>query len=138
MLPGAVIGATFAPGFTEDLSSWRLVIDDEGNLFQDIKVSTHENQWQGEQRQEYFFIGQDKVIQLLLTAEEVGFMSYKDSYDISVTDQALHVLSIRFGECEKTVTAYGAAWLAYEGDADMKGFLELWKAVHQYAPFPAK
>jgi hypothetical protein len=138
MLPGAVIGAWYRPGFSHDLSGWRLVVDDEGNLFQDVNVL----QWSPERgrvqerRQEHVEIGPDAVPQLLIEAQEMGFSSYESSYDLHVTDQESYILSIRFGEIDKTVEAYGAQWLAREGNQDMIGFLKLWRSLHRHAPFP--
>lgn len=140
MLPGAVIGAVYGPGFSEDLSSWRLVIDDEGNLFQEIDVWqwTTESVHIQEHRREHVVIGPDAVLQLLLEAQRLEFTSYDDSYDPSITDQPDRIISVRFGEIDKTVHAYAAFGLAAEGNRDMIGFLELWEAIHRYAPFPGR
>lgn len=140
MLPGAVIGAEYGPGFSSDLSRWRLAIDDEGNLFQEIAIWqwTAEKGIVREHRREHVEIGQDTVLQLVLKAQEVGFQSYEDSYQRSITDQSTRTISVRFGEIDKTVCAYAADWLVREGNKDMVGFLELWDAIHACAPFPPR
>jgi hypothetical protein len=140
MLPGAVIGATFHPGFSEDLSHWRLAIDEDGNLFQDIKVWrwTKESGIIQEERQEQVQIGVEVVLELLLKAEQLGFHSYQHSYNSNVDDLPSYLISVRFGDADTTVNAHGAGWLVREGNVDMKGFAELWNQIHQYAPFPEK
>lgn len=135
MLPGAVIGATFRPGFSGDLSSWRLVIDDEGNLFQDTMV------WQSmfeERRQEHIHIGTDAVLELLLEAERFGFRSCKEFLRATMEDQSSRSLTIRFGEMDATVEVYGADLLAHEGNLKTIRFLSLWTMIHRYAPFPRR
>ncbi len=140
MLPGAVIGAVYGPGFSYDLSAWRLVIDEEGNLFQEIDVSqwTAENVHIREHRREHVVIGPEAVLQLLLEAQRLEFSSCKDSYDHSITDQESRLISIRFGEIDKTVRMYAAGWLAMAGNKDIVNLLELWEAIHRYAPFPGR
>lgn len=136
-LPGAIIEAAFSPGFSEDLSNWRLQIDAEGNLLQRIAV------WQyirgaivQEKRREQRLIGRDGALRLLLMAEEIGFYGFQDSYEPSVTDLPTYRLRFCDGKSDKAVRAYGAGWLAREGNPDMRRFVELWQAVHEHAPFP--
>ncbi len=136
----AVIETVFWPGFSISQSHWRLIIDKNGNLFQDTSVC----EWTPEtgivkgRRQEHLHIGVDALASLLLKAEEVGFLSYQDSYDADhVTDLEFSTIRI-CGAKEKKVKTYGAGWLAYHGDSDMKGYMELWKVIHAYAPFPPK
>ncbi len=140
MLPGAIIGAKFHSGFSEDLSRWRLVIDEEGNLFQDVKVWrwTKESGIIQEERQEQIHISVEAVLELLLKAEDLGFHSYERSYNATMDDAPSYVISIHCGEVDTTVNATDADWLVREGNTDMRGFMELWKEIHQYAPFPKK
>ncbi len=140
MLPGAVIGATFHPGFSEDLSSWRLVIDEDGNLFQDTKVWqwTKESGITQKELHEQVQIDIAVVLELLLKAEQIGFHSFQKSYNATVDDMHSYLISIRFGEADTTVNANGVGWLVREGNMDMKGFAELWKEIHKHAPFPKR
>ena len=139
MLPGAILGATYSPGFDEDLSSWRLVIDDEGNLFQDVKVYQWKRQHLvNERRQEQVVIGQDAVIRLLLKTEEIGFTRFQDSYSSPILDLPLYRIYLRFGNDNKTVDTDHLKISPYESSMDLKGFCELWEAIHQQAPFTRK
>jgi hypothetical protein len=130
MLPGAVIGATYRPDGFYDLASWRLVIDDEGNLLQEIATA-----WQGTLRQEQVHIGQDAVLELLLQAESLGFYKFLPSYQAGISNRGRYFISIRFGELDVSVDAYGADWMATEEHDEMKRFMQLWNAIHQFAPF---
>ncbi|RYG63529.1 hypothetical protein EON80_21055 [bacterium] len=70
MLPGVLIGAEYRGLRLGEAILWRLAIDDEGHLFQDVEISSD-----NERRQEQIDIGPEAVMQLLLKAEALEFQS---------------------------------------------------------------
>lgn len=134
--PGDVLGAALlCPGFCEDLTTWRLTINESGFVTQDIylycdplytkhEVLTRTTQLTGEQLDE-----------LLTLADETDFVSLNDEYEQgSVDDDQTTAIVLKTPEGVKHVYAYGAHTAAHEGDAEMQRYIRLWDAIAGYAP----
>ena len=133
MLPGGLIGAIYKPGFQEDSTSWRLLIDDAGNVYQHLHFLNEVNPHPGLVRQEQRVIDQTAVLNLLVQAEQIGFAEFQEKSSVIADDAPILSLTIRFEAFDKTVWRY---WLTpAREDQQTHNFLELWRAIHSHAPF---
>lgn len=131
-----VILAEFRPGFSWDLTTWRIIIDREGRLFQEVEqfipgitdeLGFHKVE-----------IGVDAVLDLLIKADEIGFAAFQQSYSsgLHLSDMPAYRLVVHIAEEPKEVWAEAPEYQASLGNRDVQGFMELWHAVHSYAPYP--
>lgn len=122
--PDAVFIATHSPGFSANLSKWRLIIDEGGNLYQntDVWECRPEGDILEEYREEQAHIGVDEVNRLLRKAEAV-VQQPMTAPDSMMTDAASNSLMVRIDGHLK------------RGPPEAEGFFELWREVHQYAPY---
>ena len=133
--PDICVAAFFSPGFSEDLSSWKLTLSSSGILIQDIKISRAGN-WQGEQRREERNVGAEFVAQVLKRADELDFWNLKVESNSSITDTPSLRLAIRHGEKSRVYAPESVGFHAYEGNESARRFIELWDLIHSHAPFP--
>jgi hypothetical protein len=135
-----ISAAQIAPGFCEDLSTWRITISLTGLLRQEVSLSTSVNMYRGEMRLFEASLRKDDVVELLALADRIGFRNFKEHYThetMIVTDLPTCSLSVRFGNQVRTVEAYGPQHIAIEeGNRDMAGFVELLERIHRHAPYP--
>lgn len=128
------------PGFSDDLSTWRIVINRDGRLRQQIDLATSENNYREESAQKTALIAPEDVQAILAVANEIGFHNFNEYYEHefdSVTDLQTCSITIRFGDEVKTVEAYGPDDIAREeNNQDMVGFMRLWELIHRHAPYP--
>lgn len=130
LLPGAIIGARFFPGLAFDLTHWRLMIDDEGNLYQDVQIV---NTGQRDRQLLHVVIGYDAVLNLLLMVERWNSLSFvppTTTYD----DAAVYELAICYEDINTHLRVQGADIEADRGNVQMQRFMEVWRAVHRFAP----
>ncbi len=131
------------PAFSEDLSTWRIEIDDTGLLVQEIRESTHANGYSSERRRAMGRVSSSDLEEILEIAERVGFERLDEhisSSTLHATDQETVSISIRYGESVKRVEVYGPIIIAmFDPDyRHLKGFVELWERIHRQAPYPSK
>lgn len=138
MLPGVLIGAIYEPGFSADLSHWRLVIDDAGELYQDVHIATPAKSYADERRQEHVAIGQTAVLDLLLLAERLGFATFAAQPEVLVDDAPTYIVYIGFARLDKIVMKRGPLACTPEDFPQWHDFSTLWDAIHAAAPFPTK
>ena len=129
--PNIVIAAESHPGFSYDLSSWNLTIDQEGNLHQHILVDTRRGKFKSEHREEIANIGVAEVERLLKLANEIGFPHFE--YDVMcMTDMGSRRISILIdGQIE---TAINNAHPCFTDESQEK-FYDLWQEIYRHAPF---
>ncbi len=134
--------ALLSPGFASDLSTWRLTINRDSLLSQEIRVANYEDSYRAQMRQESTRLPSDELMAIVALAERTGFRNFRDRYEhetMVVLDLPTLSISIRFGELIKTVEAYGPREIAaQENNQDMVRFVELWNHIHRYAPYPSQ
>ena len=129
-----VIAAAFWPGFSSDLSRWDLTIDGEGEMRQNILISTPENR-DAEPYTEILNIGADEAARLVQLADDLNFATFRPAIESITTDVGSARLSFRLGGEIVTYVDDGGGELSEEYQ---KSFRQLWKEVRQHAPFPKR
>ena len=109
-----ISAAIVSPGFWEDLSTWRVTINRDGGLRQEIRLCTGANGYKDELRREASQVPVDELAAILATAERIGFKDFRDHYEPEddVTDLGTFSISLRVDGEYKTVEAYGPDWAA--------------------------
>jgi hypothetical protein len=134
-----VVGAALLdPGFGAYNVVWRLTVDREGLMRQEVRTWNY----QKSPRDEFLYgdamLDTRELAAVVSVAERVGFRNLSEAYeDYKVTDQETLWLAVRFGTHLKTVQAYAPVWLAAREKQEMIAFLELWGSIHRFAPFPS-
>ncbi|WP_171475803.1 hypothetical protein [Frigoriglobus tundricola] len=135
-----IAAAQVMPGFSDDLSRWRITISHDGGLRQEIFLAISSNMYCDELRREAVQLRPADVDEILALADRIGFRGFRDSYShetMVVTDLPCWFISVRFGAEVKTVHAYGPYSIAREeNNRDMAGFVELWERIHRHVPYP--
>lgn len=132
-----IIGAALlSPGFAYDLSTWQLTISNNGLLSQRVRKSQPPN-----------YFAEHIILQRQLSYEQLGmlhelidnikFNDLDDEYSCAWTDQPHTRLVVRTDDFVKSVFSYGPHAAAYDGDAHMKRYVQLWDAIVELAPFDA-
>jgi hypothetical protein len=132
---GVIVGAGFAPGFSYDLSSWRVWVDQAGHVRQDIRLSVPENRWRPKELTELSEAGPEAVAGLQKLADEIGLREMAAQYDSMCTDQELVSVAVRYSDRVCSVAVYGAWWLADQGHPQSMGVIRFWQAVQRLAPW---
>ena len=126
-----VIAVESHPGFSYDLSSWNLTIDQEGNLHQHILVDTRRGKLDFEHREEIANIGVAEVERLLKLSNEIGFPHFEDG-GMCITDTGSRRISIRVnGQIETVVDNANPCFT----DESQEKFYDLWQEIYRHAPF---
>lgn len=138
MSEGDVIGL-WCPGFAPFTTS-RLVINRNGVLRQEIQTVRFDGGCASEEMQEKTAqLAAEQLRDIISTAERIGFRSFRDCYDVSVTHLEDVWIAVRLSDGLKAVEAYGAILQAgRKSNSDMIGFVELWACINRVAPFPAR
>jgi hypothetical protein len=134
-----VIGAALInPGFSPHDTVWRLTIDRDGLLRQEVRTRNYQRTPMDEFHYGEIKVANEELSAILEVANRIGFRNLSDVYeDDRITDQATLWLAVRFGTGLKTVQAYAPVWWAARGQQEMIAFLELWGNIHRFAPFPS-
>lgn len=133
--PNVVIAAESHPGFSPDLTSWSLTIDQNGHLHQYVLVSTSIGEILWELRDEQVEIGAEEVTRILTMAEKLGFSSFRKVLDISTTDLGSSRLTFRLNGQTVTHEEDGNGEMTEE---NTNRFYQLWKEVRRHAPYPKR
>ena len=127
--------ALLSPGFAEDLTTWRLTIDESGLVTQDIflncsplyrrEVVTRTSQ-----------LSTDQLENLLQLAREIRFHRVKGKdYDPGTDDAETTTIVLKTLSGTKRVYASDAFHAAaHEGDTDMHRYVRLWDAILETRP----
>jgi hypothetical protein len=120
-----VVAVEFWPGFSRDLTSWKLWINGSGLL--STVVSVRDSYTQGPARYEFgqVRIGPREARRVIELAERVGFGEFAERYDCDMTDMPLRRLAVRL--------AGGLKYAEFYGNYP-RGFWPLWRRIHRYAP----
>lgn len=130
-----IIGAALlSPGFAYDLSTWQLTISNNGLLSQTVRNSQPPN-YSAEQTTLQRQLSQGQLVMLQELTDSIRFNDLDDEYSCAWTDQPETRLVVRTGDFIKSVFSYGPHAAAYDGDAHMKRYVQLWDAIVELAPF---
>lgn len=133
--PNIAVIASFSPGFSADLSSWKLRLSVSGIMVQDIQISRSSDYKREKQREERN-VGSEFVAQILRRAHELDFWNLTIEDDSMMTDVCRRTLSICAGNKRRSWTPQ-PPWDGTKSDEDAwQKFMELWDLVHSHAPFP--
>lgn len=131
-----IVAELLVPGFTYDLSTWKLSVNAEGMAVQEVVVANVKNMFRGEPRTFTARVPKAEVATLLAVAKEGGFDRFAARYDADdVLDLPTTALSFELNGELKRVEVYGASWLAYEGSDEMKVFHDLWQRIERHLPY---
>jgi hypothetical protein len=125
MMAGDVVGVESWPGFTDDLTSWKLWVSGSGVLSVIVSVC---RPYEGIDRRHQFRqtrIGRREARRLVELAERIGFAGFAERYECDITDLPLERVAVRLGGRLKCVECYGE---------HPPGFWGFWHRVHRYAP----
>ena len=132
------IEAEFHPGFSDDLTTWRLTIDSNGKLTQNVKL------WQYTARRKIVTgqmaleteIEAATLVEIWKVAQKMEFEALPRQMQASMTDLDSRILRFFRDETATEIQAYGAGILAHGGSEKARRFLTIWDAVTSCAPFP--
>lgn len=138
MKDGDVISAWFVPGFSVDLTNWRVFIDRNCRLRQEVVITIFKDPDKNEVLRYAARLSRKETAQLWSIIERIGFHEFERKYThekFIVTDCESYWIKVRFGDRTKEVEVYDPYRLAnFEKNQAAIGFLELWDAIHQYTP----
>lgn len=130
-----VIGAALmAPAFTSDLSTWWLTISNEGLITQKV----HQKQpprYTGELITLKRQLSDSQLASVCELLISIRFLEFGDEYSCGWTGLEQTKLVARIGNKEKSVLSYGPYAAAQGGDKHMQGYVKLWDAIEDLAPF---
>lgn len=134
--PDLLIGAALlAPGFCDDLSTWRLTVKVDGTVLQELHPTCvtlfydtaciHLRSW----------IGQRRIDQIRGLAAEIGFTGFDGQYQAGCTDLEQTSITYNVGGGFKRVAVYGPHFLAHEGHREIVGYARLWDLMLEISPY---
>lgn len=137
---GDLIGAALVtPGFTSDLSTWNVTLDEHGLLTQTISLAQPPKFEHGitALRQH---VHDDTISHLKRIVEEEEMLRFAGFPDLCVTDQESVRLTIRLHGITNTIDAYGPHAVAELGETETDRkkaarFCRLWDAIVKLTPF---
>jgi hypothetical protein len=127
--------AVVSPGFSADLSTWRVSMDMNGRTRQEIRTA-------GQSRTVEAQVPAKDLAAILEVVEQIKFLRFRPHYSAEITDCATLAISVRISGFAKRVEAYAPEFIAshhfgLEGQQDrqdMQGFVELWERIHRHLP----
>lgn len=132
------IMARWSPGLTADPTYWRVFIDANHWLRQEVVVTDFESPNNNEVLRYRVRLSRTDMAALWAIIERIGFRDFKRAYThktLCVTDCETYWITVRFAKGVKEVEVYDPRRLAeFEKNRDVAGFLELWEAIHRHAP----
>ncbi len=133
-----VIAAEFMPGFTSDLTYWRVFIGCNRWLRQEVGVWDPGGLFDRELLRYEARLSRAEMAELWGIIDRIGFRDFNRRYSpesICVTDCPNHWIIVRFDKQIKEVEAYDLFRLTeFEKNQAMIGFRELWEAIHRRTP----
>ncbi len=138
LAPDVVVVAEFSPGFSPDLSSWRLTLNLAGLLVQEDDIKNFNDHSNDGPLRDVVEVGTEFVVSVLARADELDFWNLTIDSGLLGTDAPSLCLSIRNGNRRRQWAPHLVYWHAHESIEGAVKFMELWNLVHQHAPFPPK
>jgi hypothetical protein len=139
MTDSDVIAARYQPGFSRDLTSWRVFIGRNRWLRQEVPVYNDDSKYHKQLLRFWARLSRQDMASVSGIVERIGFEEFDRSYThqtMCVTDCPSYWITVRFGSRTKEVEAYDLYRLAeFEKQPAMVGFLELWNAITRYAQY---
>jgi hypothetical protein len=139
MTDSDLIGARFQPGFTPDLTSWRVFIGRNRRLRQEVTVYNPDSEFHKQVLRFRARLSRQDMAGLRRIVERIGFEGFDRHYKhqtMCITDCPSYWITVRFGVRVKEVEAYDLYRLAeFEQQPAMIGFLELWEAITHHTPY---
>ena len=133
-----VFAARFSPGFSRDLTYWRVFVGRNRWLRQEVVITNLADRDQDEILRYQVHLSRPQMAHLWDVVERIGFRQYERRLthkSMCVTDSATFWITVRFGDRTKEVEAYDLHHLAeIESQPAAIGLMELWNAIHQRAP----
>jgi hypothetical protein len=134
-----VLAAQYDPGFSDVLTYWRVFLQTNRWLRQEVVVYDHASEYHNQVLRFRARLSRTQVRELWEIVERIGFRDFDRAYthrNISVTDRPTYRITVRFRDRIKEVEAYDLPGLAGgERQPDMVGFAELWEAITRHAPY---
>jgi hypothetical protein len=138
MTDSDVIAARYQPGFTPDLTYWRVFIGRNRWLRQEVVVYNHTSNFHNQVLRFWVKLSRRDVAELWEIVERIGFRGFDRAYThqtMCVTDCPTYWITVRFGDRVKEVEAYDLPRLAeFEQQPAMVGFAQLWEAITRHTP----
>ncbi|WP_148087830.1 hypothetical protein [Gemmata obscuriglobus] len=131
---GAVFGAGFSPGFTSDLTCWRLWFYLDGRVRQELRVSTPDNNYVGEPSSESRTVGPEVPAGLVAAAGVAGLAGLDGWYGADCTDLCTVSVAALLPGGVRAVEVYGPFDMAGRGHAGAGVVLGLWLSAVRFAP----
>lgn len=133
--PTNVLGAALlSPGFCEDLTTWRLTIDESGLITQEIFLCCYP-QYDHKQFVRISQLTREQLSHLLQLAVEIDFARLNKEYDSGADDVETTTIVLKTPSGTKHVYASDAFFAAeLDGNTDMQRYVRFWEAIHEYAP----
>jgi hypothetical protein len=134
--PDMVIGAALlAPCFCEDLSTWRMAVNRDGTVIQELRPGHPSELYDPLCIHLRSFVGEDRLALIQSIAEEIGFDSLGNEYHAGCTDLEHTSITLNHRGQAKRVLAYGPHFLAHEGSKEMIGYVRLWDLLVEISPY---
>ncbi len=138
LVPDVVVVAEYSPGFSHDLSSWRVTLNLAGILVQESDIKNFNDRSNDGPRRDVVEVGTEFVVFVLSCADELDFWNLTIDSGQLMTDADSLTLSIRNGNRRRQWNPPLVRYHAAEGFEGAKRFMELWNLIHQHAPLPVE
>jgi hypothetical protein len=134
-----VIAAGFSPGFTVDPTYWRVLIDTNRHLRQEVVISNSDYPQKNEVLRYKTRLSRTEIAALWEIIDGIAFKNFMKNYQpetVCSTDCATHWIKVKqaYGST-KEVSIYDLETLVeFEQNTDAVGFSKLWDAIDRQAP----
>jgi hypothetical protein len=125
MGPDDVVGVEKWPGFSRDLTSWKLWVSASGWVSVLAAVCRPYEGIDHHYQLAQSRIGRREAGRLVRLAERIGLAGFAERYECYDTDLPLERVAVRLGGKLRVVECYGQ---------HPPGFWALWRRVHRHAP----
>lgn len=134
-----VLGAEFGPGFSADRTYWRVFVQRNRWLRQEVRAWNFGSPLHNQMLCFWAKLSRSEFAALWEIVEGIGFRDFDRAYRHQtgrVTSCPIYWIKVRFPDRQKEVEAYDLHRLAeFERQPAMIGYLELWEALQRHAPF---
>jgi hypothetical protein len=130
-----VIAAGFSPGLSIDPTYWRVFIDSNRYLRQEVIVIDCEDPQKNEVLRYKIRLSRVDFAKLWEIIERIGFKNFKEFYTSASTDRASYCAIVRLAGQAREVAINDLHYMAeFEHHPAAVGFLELWEAIDRLTP----
>jgi hypothetical protein len=130
-----VAAALLVPAPFGDLSTWRMYVQHDGAVLQEVQISSYSEAYDSVIIHLRSFAPPTKIDEIRTLVHSLNIEEYGDRYERNCTDLQSTVMAVNASGVTKRVFAYGAALLAHEGNSEMIGYVQLWNMVCELAPY---